>query len=325
MPQPTRPHAGPCALDPAGESTELRCTGLYSDWASRTVASSVEVYDPGLHFWSDGAVKTRWVYLPPGATIDTSNMDEWTFPIGTKFWKQFVVGGVLTETRLLHKVSAASWYATTYEWSPDGSTATELTRGALNVNDAGYEIPSQNKCAECHQGRVDYVLGFEAVSLSSPGASGLPMATLKSRGLLTAPPAEAITIPGTAVESAALGYLHTNCGITCHNAANGLARDTGFFMRLDVSSLSSVGATDTYVTGWNEPTQGYHAVPERIAQCSPASSCAYYRMSRRDGVAEAGAGTQMPPIDSHQVDPAGEAILMAWIDEGCDASADGGP
>ena len=317
--------AGPCDLDLAGEPTELRCTGLYSDWGSRTISSAVQVYDPGLHLWSDGAVKTRWVYLPPGTTIDTSNMDEWTFPVGTKFWKQFVVGGVLIETRLLHKVGAGNWYATTYLWSSDASSTIELTTGAPNVNDAGYEVPSQAKCTQCHQGRADYVLGFEAVSLSSPGASGLPMATLVARNLLTAPPDAGLAVPGNPVESAALGYLHANCGITCHNPTNGLAHTTGLFMRLNVSSLASVGATDTYKTAWNVPTTGFHVVPERLAQCSPASSCVYYRMSHRDGLDGAPIGTQMPPIDTHQVDPTGEAILTAWLDEGCDAGVDGGP
>jgi hypothetical protein len=311
--------ASDCAVDLAGEPTELRCTGLYSDWASRTVAANVQVYDPGLHLWSDGAVKTRWVYLPPGEKIDTSNMDEWTFPVGTKFWKQFVVNGALVETRLLHKISAITWYPTTYYWAPDGSSATELTTGALNVNDAGYEIPSQSKCTQCHPGRADFVLGFEAVSLSSPGASGLPIGTLTSRDLLTAPPAAPITIPGTATESAALGYLHSNCGITCHNSGNGLAGSTGFFMRLNVSELASVAATDTYMTGWNVATKGFHVVSERIAQCSTDNSCVYYRMSHRDGEEDAAAGTQMPPIDTHKVDPTGEALLAAWINEGCDA------
>jgi hypothetical protein len=324
-PEATTDGGPPCALDSAGEPTELRCTGLYSDWASRTVASDVQLYDPGLHLWSDGAVKTRWVYLPPGTTIDTSNMDEWVFPVGTKFWKQFVVDGVLTETRLLHKVDALSWYATTYAWSTDGATTTEMTVGAMNVNDSGYEIPSQPKCAQCHQGRGDFVLGFEAVSLSSPGASGLPMATLKSRNLLTAPPSAPITVPGNPTEAAALGYLHANCGTTCHNPGSGLAGSTGFFLRLNVSQLASVAATDAVQTGWNVATRGFHAVPERIAQCSVENSCVHYRMSRRDGVDGAIPGTQMPPIDTHQVDLAGESLIAAWITQGCDAGADGGP
>ena len=59
--------AGDCALGDAGEATELRCTGLYSDWATKTVAPDALEYDPGLHLWSDDAVKTRWIHLPAAA------------------------------------------------------------------------------------------------------------------------------------------------------------------------------------------------------------------------------------------------------------------
>ena len=60
--------SGDCGGGTVGEPTDLRCTGLYADWTSKTVAvdAGITEYDPGLHFWSDGADKTRWIYLPPG-------------------------------------------------------------------------------------------------------------------------------------------------------------------------------------------------------------------------------------------------------------------
>ena len=112
-----------CETGPQGEPTDLRCTGLYSDWASKTVASNVRQYDPGLRLWSDGAGKTRWIYLPPGTQINTSDMDEWTFPPGTKLWKEFVVGGARLETRLIWKRPNGNWYFTTYRWATDESSA----------------------------------------------------------------------------------------------------------------------------------------------------------------------------------------------------------
>jgi hypothetical protein len=326
-----------CALDNSNEATELRCTGLYADWPARTIASGVTEYDPGLHLWSDGAVKTRWIYLPPGSTIDTSDMDEWQFPNGTKFWKQFVVGGVLIETRMIHKIAAfpdagpyqGGWYLTTYQWTADGTATSELTVGAMNVTDAGYEIPSQVKCLQCHGGREDDVMGFEAVSLSSPDAGGLPMRTLIADGLLTDPPDAALTIPGDPTQAAALGYLHANCGVPCHNAGGGEANTTGFHMRLDVDTLGSVESTDTYLTGWGVRTTEFQVPGDtstvRLAQCDAPQSCVYYRMDRRDLFNDAGFDTtsppvQMPKIDSHQIDPTGLGIVAAWINEGCDAS-----
>ena len=300
---------------------DLRCTGLYSDWDSKTVSNAVTQYDPGLHLWSDGANKTRWIALPSGTTIDTSDMDEWDFPAGTKVWKEFVVGGHRVETRLLWKQSVAAWYMTTYRWSSDESSAPELVSGDLNADGNGYEIPSQTECHTCHDGRQDVVLGFEAVALSSPGASGMTMSMLVANGLVTTPPTAPITIPGSPTAAAALGYLHMNCGTSCHNSGSGAAHPTGFFMRLLVSQLATgqVTSTDTYLTGVHQTSHfvipGDAGTTYRLAPYSPQTSAVYYRMSRRDPSEDA--GTQMPPIDSHKVDDAGSAAVVAWIDAGC--------
>jgi hypothetical protein len=305
-----------CETGAQGEPTDLRCTGLYSDWASKTVASNLRQYDPGLRLWSDGASKTRWIYLPPGTKVDTSNMDEWTFSPGTKIWKEFVVGGARLETRLIWKQPSGRWYFTTYRWAADGSSAPELTDGELDADGNGYEIPTQNACYDCHNGRIDHVLGFEAVALSSPQASGVTMATLTAGNLLTDPPTSPLTIPGDAATAAALGYLHMNCGNACHNNGNGEASDTGIWMRLDVAALTSPQATDTWTTGVGKPAiyqiTGVDA-PQIFTPCDPAHSAAYYRMDHRDGVDGTMMGTQMPPIVSHQVDTDGVALVAAWL------------
>ncbi|HVT05909.1 MAG TPA: hypothetical protein VHO67_00545 [Polyangia bacterium] len=308
---------GDCALGPGGEPTELRCTGLYADWKTKTLAPGVRTYDPGLHLWSDGASKTRWIYLPPGTKIDTSNMDQWSFPKGTKVWKEFVVNGVRLETRLIWKRPTGSWYMTTYRWSADGSRTDELTTGEPGADAGSYEIPTQNNCFDCHSGRRDAVLGFEAVALSSSGASGVTMATLKAENLLTDPPAAPLVIPGDAKAVAALGYLHMNCGTSCHNRDNSNdAVSSGLFLRLDVATLGSVQSTDTWTTGMNVTAS--HGIPgvadsKELVPCDVASSTVYYRMSVRDGVGNMLYKTQMPPIASHQVDQAALATVAAWL------------
>ena len=306
-----------CLTGPSGEATELRCTGLYSDWATKTVASGVRQYDPGLHLWSDGANKTRWIYLPPGTKIDTADMNEWMFPPGTKVWKEFVVGGVRLETRLIWKRPSGAWYFTVYRWSADGvSSTTELTVGELEADGNSYEIPTQSACYDCHNGRIDAVLGFEAVALSTAQASGVTMATLTADNLLTAPPASPLEIPGDATAAAALGYLHMNCGVSCHNRDVGPAGYTNVLMRLDDTTLASVTTTDTWTTGMgvnaNFPVVGL-TNPKDFAPCNPAGSSSYYRMDHRDGVDGAPTGTQMPPKITHQVDTDGVAIIAAWL------------
>ena len=93
-------------------------------------------------------------------------------------------------------------------------------------------------------------------------------------------------------------------------------------MRLDVATLASVQATNTYTTGWNQQTQGFQipdaATTYRLSACDTTSSCAYYRADHRNGFAGTPPGTQMPPLATHLVDTADMAALKAWIDEGCD-------
>ncbi|MDP8998484.1 MAG: hypothetical protein M3O46_00050, partial [Myxococcota bacterium] len=318
------PDAGDCTMGDSGEATELRCTGLYSDWNSRTLSPDVRPYAPAFALWSDGAAKARWIYLPSGQRIDTSNMDEWKFPIGTKVWKEFSVAGKRIETRLLWKTADSSWFATTYRWSADEATTRELTDGELNADGNQYEVPSQKACVECHQGRHDYVLGFEAVSLSSPAATGATMDALTAQHLISAPPTTPIVVPGNAMEAAALGYLHANCGTTCHNV-NIMApgTNTGFHSRLDVATLTSVQATDTWTSAWNMAAR-FPILPSamRLAQCSTTQSDVFYRMTHRDSSNDAASTGQMPKIDTHKVDSLGVGIIAAWITAGC---ADAGP
>ena len=98
------------------------------------------------------------------------------------------MAGARIETRYMEKLTDGSWFRTTYRWSSDESRATELTTGELNVNGTTYEVPTQDACSTCHLGRNDNLLGFEAVSLASPMATGLKMSVLVAENLLTQAP-----------------------------------------------------------------------------------------------------------------------------------------
>ena len=297
---------------------QLGCTGLYSDWTSRTIASDIQPFDPGpgLHLWADGAEKSRWIWLPPGTQIDTTNMDEWVFPVGTRFWKEFRLNGLRVETRLMIKRGDGSWFRTTYAWSQDQSSAPELTTGATNVFGTTYEIPAQDRCRLCHQGRVDNALGFEVVGLSAASATGLTMAALVANGLVTEAPQSPVVIPGDPTDAAALGWLHANCGTACHNGSPGaLAGFTGLQMRLNVAQLGSVQATDTFTTAYNVPS-GFQPFDGagflRITPGSSATSSIPYRDGTRDATDDL--RVQMPPFETHVVDATGVALVRAWID-----------
>ncbi|MFP2929391.1 hypothetical protein ACLESO_30175 [Pyxidicoccus sp. 3LG] len=298
----------------------LACTGLYGEggtgWATKTVPAKVRPYEPGLQLWSDGLEKSRFIFLPPGTRVDSSRMDEWRFPVGTKLWKEFRWKGRRIETRFLWKRPDGTWLRTTYRWSDDERTALELTDGEQHVPGTDdYEIPSQVDCRSCHAGREDEVLGFEAVALAHEAARGLTLERLVQEGLLTHAPTEALRVPGASpVEREALGYLHMNCGVSCHSAnREALGSLSGLHLRLEAGELGSVEATDTWRTAVGVKslfrTSGLFGGDfQRVAPGDVKHSTLLHRVGLR------GSAAQMPPLGTRVVDERGRALLQRWIE-----------
>ena len=313
-----------CTTDLAKDGLQghLSCTGLYSDFAAKTVAADNKPYTPGVEFWSDAAVKSRWLYLPPGAKIDIADFDAWKFPVGTRVWKEFIVDGKRTETRLYQKIATGFIHAT-YRWNADDSEALRKDDGEQIPRDGGspYEIPSTFECETCHAGGSDSLLGVEAISLGMPTAKGLTLAALAADNRFSAtPPTTTITVPDgqNATARPALGWLHANCS-SCHQK-NGSSMTT-LQLRLTWAQLASGTATveslDTYTTAVNKPSSqmdGAGGFTALIAGGSPTKS----RVSQRSGTRvpddlPPAAGDQMPPLVSRRVDTVGHGLLDDWI------------
>jgi hypothetical protein len=320
-----------CAADVQADGLQqhLDCTGLYTDFASKTVAAENKLYTPGVTFWSDGAEKARYFYLPPGAKIDIANFDEWKFPNGTKVWKEFKVDGKRIETRLYLKAKD-SWRHTTYRWNAAETDAVRKDNGEkvpIAGKTVSYEVPNTGQCDACHAGRTEPLLGIEAVSLGLPTAQGVTLASLAADGRFSvAPPTTTITIPddGTTKAAPALGWLHANCGSCHNNNPNAGAAFTGQFLLLRPSQLLpeagvvSAVDLDSYKTTVNKVSnrQDVDAGTNylRIAGGDPAHSLLSILSGRRvTGTDEPNSGIQMPPLVTRQVDTAGHALLDAWI------------
>ena len=101
---------------------------------------------------------------PPGTKIDTSDMDEWRFPVGTKFWKEFAVstgdGPIRVETRLIERLGTdpEDVYFGAFEWN-EGETEAEFRKlGETNARDTTHDIPAASACLGCHIGQPHRVL-----------------------------------------------------------------------------------------------------------------------------------------------------------------------
>jgi hypothetical protein len=313
------PYAAQCA-DAGPLPNAIECTGLYKDLATKELAPGIVPYVPAIPLWADTAEKQRWIYIPPGTTIDTSNPSEWTFPVGTKVWKQFTRDGIVVETRLFRKTEPNYWVYGTYAWNAAFTEATASGGGDIPWGTDGglYHIPTSDECHQCHRGRTDNLMGFEQVSLGLPGASGLTLAALVSQGLLSPPPAStSLTIgdDGTGIAAAPLAWLHINCGVSCHNDnPNSTAFGSGMNLRLDPLLLDggSTADVDTRTTTIgmtaNNPMWSGQV---RIVPGDPTHSLLVELITNRG--TDNPAQNQMPPIATYLVDTADTQNVIQWI------------
>jgi hypothetical protein len=293
-----------------GEPSCLGPPGLYEPGSCSQLADGVLRYAPQYALWTDGAEKDRFIYLPPGARIDSTDPNEWVFPQGTRLYKTFSLSGHALETRLLEKtddgIGLLYWSVRVFAWNEEGTEALEVGEdGQENVLGTDHDIPTHLMCERCHGGTGDIVNGFSALQLNHDGP-GLTLAELNAMELLTTPISDSMArLPGDAATRGALGYLHANCG-HCHREGHD-AQITGLFLqgRIGLSDQSETAAWSTAVGvpgAWVAV-----GATMRIAPGDPDASTIIRRMENRERP------IQMPPMGTERIDPDGLDVVRAWI------------
>lgn len=285
------------------DADRLSATGLYADITSGELADGVLPVEPKFPLWSDGASKQRWLYLPPGTQIDTSKMDRWTFPVGTRLWKEFARDGARLETRVLVK-EPQGWTRVSYVWNHEQTDAFAAPEGANDVLGTAHDVPAADTCKDCHGGVADMVIGVSAIQLDHT------LDDLAARGLISVAPAGSYAVPGNDLERAALGYLHGNCG-HCHDPKASGPSALYLHLALSVGTLASITDTPTYKTAIGAASH----VPMPLADTNarllvvpgdPDASLLYVRVRRRTQ-------GQMPPLATELVDEDAAELLARWI------------
>jgi hypothetical protein len=318
------------------------------------LALGVQRYVPKYPLWSDGAIKDRYIWLPPNSYIDTTNLDRWAFPVGTKMWKLFTSEGTRIETRLLVKTREgtgfASWDAYVYLWSQDQRTATlwddaTAMTGVPNALGKDHDVPSKADCATCHTITIkdevaqtnisgDAANGFGAIQLNwdPPSEPDRPqpitLRGLRFRGVLRNGIAglqnvfaDESLIPGDAKAQDALGYLHANCG-HCHGgetprASLKLWAPTRTY---DVSEMPAFQQACKCLARWfDKPIQDDTTgavFKYRIQPGDAAMSGIVGRMSYHlaNDSARRDPANQMPRIGTEFIDVTGLTHVQNWID-----------
>jgi hypothetical protein len=326
--------AGSSAL--AGARAERRVpqrladTGLYSDFASRTVDPRNLRFSPQYPLWSDGADKERWIRLPPGKGVDARDPEQWVFPVGTKLWKQFSWSSRPVETRYLER-TRRGWIYAAYAWTEDGGDAVLAPEAGVVTSQAvapgkRHAIPSVADCLSCHRGGRAEVLGFSALQLSpdrdplAPNAEpvregAVDLATLVAGGLVRGLPRAVLEPPpriaaATPRGRAAKGYLHANCG-GCHDARGPIA-SLGVSLRHSLSARGEADQPATAAVGHPTRFDAPGAAPGEgvwIAPGAPAASAVVQRMQSRNPA------LQMPPLGTKVADEEALRLVREWIEQ----------
>ena len=221
----------------------LRDTGLYSDWATKTVAADNLPFSPQYPLWSDGAKKSRWMHIPKGTFIDGSNPDVWKFPVGTRLWKEFRFGAPRRDA--LHRAHPRGMAVCHLRVERGRERSRRSRRSRESGRACRFATASVTRSRRApiaapvtRRGPVR-VLGVTALQLSPdrdpnaphaepPAAGAVDLTRLAARGLVRGLPTRVTASPPrivapTPTARAALGYLHANCG-GCHTGTGELRR-----------------------------------------------------------------------------------------------------
>jgi uncharacterized repeat protein (TIGR03806 family) len=307
--------------------------GLFNDAGAREPSPALTPYGLNTQLYSDGALKFRYLYLPPGASAHYNAETVFDFPVGAVLVKTFAMAPDMRrptenvrfiETRLLiHQRDG--WVARAYVWN-EGQTEARLAVAGADVaiswiDEAGapvslaWHVPNRNQCAGCHSvsGAVSPI-GPSARNLNRDwdyGAAGAENQLVRwsARGLLSdAPPAgqapaapDAFDAAAGPLESRARAYLDVNCA-HCHNPM-GPAHTSGLDLRSASEEPFRWGVRKRPIAaGRGSEGRNYSIDPGH-----PERSILVARMESLDP------GVMMPELGRQTVDARGLVLIRDWI------------
>lgn len=330
------PFAGAHAQTTITPPPLLSQTGLFTDTVSLTPAAKMIEYNINSAFWSDGAVKRRWIYLPGGGIGGTGMVfnpqTAWAFPNGAILVKHFemdLADGTRTrlETRALVNDNGV-WSGYTYVWRQDqldaelqGESASSVMLQTVDSNgqiiEQEYQFPARWMCTFCHTTAAGVALGLNAPQQSITNTYVVGGVTYNVNQLFAYDWANMFTtdinapwsyqpLPNYANTAESLSrraraYLESNCS-QCHRPGGPTPVDMDFRFTTARTAMNAINVP---------PTQGDFGIAGamRIAPGSKEQSMMWQRMMTLDV-------DRMPPVGSYRVHEEGAELIGAWIDAG---------
>ena len=321
----------------------LDSTGIFTDMTTLEVADGIVPYDLVESFWSDGAIKKRWMAIPNDGTHDTdaeqieySENGDWTFPIGSVLIKHFDLPVDDTDSSITKKIetrlsimgSDGNFYYLTYNWNEAQTDAILQEEGldeTVTIATVGggtrtqtWHFPSNTDCKTCHNNVVSGALGLKARYLNSDydytengGTTANQLVTLSHLGILdetiedTDTP-EILTSKSIYDSSATLDEkARSYLDLNCAYCHR---PETGNRANFDLRLFNSLETTNILNAGILSPLHNY---PDEaiIYPGDSLKSILYHRMNSIDPT------VMMPSLSKNIIDQDAVDLIGLWIDQ----------
>ncbi len=321
-----------------GYPTRLSETGVFADVHDFSPNPGVIPYEPNLAFWSDNALKQRWMTIPTTSDkIGFSPDNKWAFPTGMIWIKHFDYDLDQTnpgtqlkrlETRILVENGTSS-YGVSYRWNESDTEAhlvdaagddfiIEYTDSDGNQKSLNWQVPSRSECMTCHTQQAGVGLSMNTRQLNREAtihnSTGNLLTLLSDGGFLdgfTGNPTEyeSHSHPKDLtkdLEHRVRSYLDVNCAY-CHQSGNSISANWDGRAYLPIEQTGLVYGAPV--------SEGAPNLTDHIIR--PGSldhSAIWNRVNARTATNGTHNGySQMPPLATNMLDQEAIDLLSEWI------------
>lgn len=325
-------------------------TGIFSDLNTLEVIDGYVPYELYESFWSDGALKKRWIAVPNNDGVHSGNDEQimysehgdWEFPSGTVIVKHFDLqvddnNPAVTkkiETRISVVDEVGEMYFLTYNWNEAQTDAVlqassldepvDITTVGGGTRTQTWHFPSNSDCINCHNHANKGGLGLKSRYLNTDytydetGITANQLVTLSHLGILDTSISDADT--DEIYTNKRLDDLSANLDEKARsyldlNCAYCHRRDNSIRTNFDLRVYNNLEATELLTSGILTPL-GIAPDEEIIYAGDASKSILFHRMNSVD------VSVMMPPISKTIIDQPAVDLVEQWINQLSGVSAD---
>jgi uncharacterized repeat protein (TIGR03806 family) len=324
----------------------LSQTGVFTDLINLTVSDGFVPYELYESFWSDGALKKRWIAVPnndgvhsgPNEQINYSEYDDWEFPSGTVIVKHFDLKIDDNDPSITKKIETrfsiideyGEMYYLTYNWNEQQTDAILQTSSLQeNVDIATttggtrtqtWHFPSNSECVDCHNTANKGGLGLKSRYLNTDydysthdpnGQIANQLVTLSHLGILNQSITDSDTpnlISNKALQDPNASLDDKARSYLDLNCAYCHRHDNDNRANFDLRYFNSLEATELLTAGILSPL-GIDPNEKILYPGDATKSILYHRMNSVDP------NIMMPPLAKSIIDQPAVDLIEAWINQ----------